>query len=45
MDAITAFGLSAKDAGMFVDVLAKAQSKSNTTVSMLGERIAQLKAI
>ena len=44
-DSITAFGLSASDAAMFSDVLAKAQNSSNTTVSMLGKRIAQLKAI
>lgn len=36
-DAITAFGLSAKDTNMFVDVLAKTANKSNTNVSMLGE--------
>lgn len=29
--------MSANDTAMFVDVLAKAQSKSNTTVSMLGD--------
>lgn len=36
-DALTAFGLSAKDAGHFTDVLAKASSSSNTNVSLLGE--------
>lgn len=36
-DAITAFGLSAKDSGHFADVLAKASSSANTNVSMLGE--------
>ncbi len=36
-DALTAFGLSAKDSGHFVDILAAAASSSNTTVSMLGE--------
>ena len=36
-DALTAFGLSAKDAGMFSDVLAAASSNANTNVSMLGE--------
>ena len=36
-DALTAFGLKAEDAGHFADVLAKASSKSNTNVSMLGE--------
>lgn len=36
-DALTAFGLSASDAGHFVDVLAQASARSNTTVTMLGE--------
>lgn len=36
-DALTAFGLSAKDSGHFADVLAKASSNSNTNVSMMGE--------
>lgn len=36
-DAITAFGLSAEDAGHFADVMAKASSSANTNVSMLGE--------
>lgn len=36
-DALTAFGLSAKDSAHFADVLAKASSSSNTNVSMLGE--------
>lgn len=36
-DAITAFGLEAKDSGDFADVLAKASSSANTNVSMLGE--------
>ena len=36
-DALTAFGLSAKDSGHFADVLAKASSSANTNVSMLGE--------
>lgn len=36
-DALTAFGLSAKDAAHFSDVLAQTQSKSNTTTQMLGE--------
>lgn len=35
-DALTAFGLKAADAGHFSDVLAKASSKSNTNVSMMG---------
>lgn len=36
-DAITAFGLSAKDSTHFADVLAAASSNANTNVSMLGE--------
>lgn len=36
-DAMTAFGLGAKDAGHFADVLAAASSNANTNVSMMGE--------
>lgn len=36
-DALTAFGLQAKDSAHFADVLAQASSSSNTNVSMLGE--------
>lgn len=36
-DYISAFGLSAKDAGHFVDVMATAISKSNTDTAQLGE--------
>lgn len=36
-DAITAFGLSAKDASQFADVMAAAAANSNTNVAMLGE--------
>lgn len=36
-DALTAFGLSAKDSGHFADVLAAASSNANTNVAMLGE--------
>ena len=36
-DALTAFGLKARDAGHFSDVLAKASASSNTNVGMLGE--------
>lgn len=36
-DALTAFGLSAKDSGHFADVLAAASSNSNTNVAMMGE--------
>ena len=36
-DALTAFGLSAKDSGHFADVLATASANSNTNVQMLGE--------
>lgn len=35
-DALTAFGLSAKDSGHFADVLAAASNNANTNVSMLG---------
>lgn len=36
-DYISAFGLSARDAGHFVDVMATAMSKSNINTSQLGE--------
>src|SRR5699024_4423646 len=36
-DALSAFGLTAKDTSEFVDVLAAASTNSNTNVSMLGE--------
>lgn len=36
-DALTAFGLQASDSAHFADVLAKASSKSNTNVSLMGE--------
>ncbi|AYE35318.1 phage tail tape measure protein [Clostridium septicum] len=36
-DALTAFGMSAKQAGEFSDLLAATASNSNTNVSMLGE--------
>lgn len=36
-DAMTGFGLSAKDSAHFADVLASASSNSNTNVAMLGE--------
>ena len=36
-DALTAFGLSASEAGHFSDVLAAASSNSNTNVAMMGE--------
>ena len=36
-DALTAFGLTAKDSGHFADVLAANASNANTNVSMLGE--------
>ena len=36
-DALTAFGLQAKDSARFADVLAKASSKSNTNVGLMGE--------
>lgn len=43
-DAITAFGLSAKDTNHFVDVLAAASSNANTNVAMMGRLFAHLKA-
>ena len=36
-DALTAFGMSAEDAGRFADILAAAATNSNTTVSKMGE--------
>ena len=36
-DGMTAFGLEAKEAGRFSDVLASASSSANTNVAMLGE--------
>lgn len=36
-DALTAFGLSAKDSGRLADVMAAASSNANTNVGMLGE--------
>lgn len=36
-DALTAFGMTAKDTNQFVDILAATATKSNTNVSMLGE--------
>ena len=36
-DAMTAFGLEAKDAGHFADVLATTSTKANTNVGMMGE--------
>lgn len=36
-DALTAFGLTAKDSAHFADVLAVASSNSNTNVAMMGE--------
>lgn len=36
-DALTAFGLSAKDSGHFADILATASTNANTNVSMMGE--------
>lgn len=36
-DALTAFGLTAKDSGHFADILAAASSSANTNVSMMGE--------
>ena len=36
-DALTAFGLTARDSGHFVDVLAAAAANSNTNVQMMGQ--------
>lgn len=36
-DALTAFGLTAKDSGHFADILAASSSNANTNVSMMGE--------
>lgn len=36
-DAMTAFGLEAKDSGHFADILARAASNANTNVGMMGE--------
>lgn len=36
-DALTAFGMEAKDSGHFADILATASSNANTNVSMMGE--------
>ena len=36
-DALTAFGLQAKDSAHFADILAAASSNANTNVSMMGE--------
>ena len=36
-DALTAFGLKAKDSGHFSDILAAASSNANTNVSLMGE--------
>lgn len=36
-DALTAFGLQAKDSSQFADALARASSSANTNVAMLGE--------
>lgn len=36
-DALTAFGMTAKDSGHFADILAAASSNANTNVGMMGE--------
>lgn len=36
-DSLTAYGLTAKDAGHFTDILAQTQRSSNTTVGLMGE--------
>lgn len=44
-DALTAFGLSAKDSAHFADVLAAASANSNTNVAMMGETFTYAAAI
>ena len=44
-DALTAFGLSAKDSGHFSDVLASASSNANTNVSEMGEAFKYVGAV
>lgn len=44
-DEITAFGLSAKDASHFVDIMAYAQANSNTTTEALGEAYKEVASV
>ena len=44
-DALTAFGLTAKDSGHFADILAAASSNANTNVGMMGETFKYLSLI
>ena len=44
-DALTGFGLEAKDAGHFADVLAVASSSANTNVAMMGETFKYASAV
>lgn len=44
-DNLTAFGLTAKDTGRFVDVLAQAATKSNTDVEVMGETFKNAAAV
>ena len=39
LDALTAFGLTAKDFGHFADIMAAASSNANTNVAMMGETL------
>jgi len=42
VDALTAFGYAASDAGRFADVLAEAAAASNTSVSLMGNSFTQV---
>lgn len=44
-DALTAFGLQAKDSAHFADVLAKASNDSNTDVAMMGQTFKYVGAV
>nr|DAO08293.1 MAG TPA: minor tail protein [Caudoviricetes sp.] len=43
-DGLTALGMSAKDTGKFVDIMASTVSNSNTSIELMGECFAHLKA-
>jgi TP901 family phage tail tape measure protein len=44
-DSITAFGKTAKDSGVFADVMAAASSNANTNVSLMGETFQYVGAV
>lgn len=44
MDALSAFGMEAKESSKFADILASASSNANTNVAMMGECFAHVKA-